>query len=83
MGKKSFALQPGGRTILKLERGHQELLFEIRPETFSKCKVATSYWSFVEIEHLDVAELQDLLLEAWSQIVPKKVSRPVLEAAKG
>lgn len=82
VGKKSFALAPGGRVILKLDRGHQELLFEIRPETFSKCPVATVYWSWVEIEHLDETELAGLVLEAWSQIVPKKVSRPVLEAAR-
>jgi hypothetical protein len=68
--------------VLKLDKGHQELLFEIRPETFSKCRVATSYWSYVELAHLDEAELADLVREAWSQIVPKKVSRPVLEAAR-
>ena len=71
-----------GRAILKLDRGHQELLFEIRPETFSKCPVATVYWSFVELEHLEEDELAALVREAWSQIVPKKVSRPVLEAAR-
>lgn len=80
VGRKSFALAIDGRVILKLERGHQELLFEIRPETFSKCPVATVYWSYVEIDHLDEAELSDLVLEAWTQIVPKKVSRPVLQA---
>lgn len=83
VGKKSFALVPNGRTILKLDRGHQELLFEIRPETFSKCPVATVFWSYVELDHLDEAELADLVLEAWCQVVPKKVSRPVLEAARG
>ena len=82
MGKKSFALHVDGRTIMKLERGHQEFLFEIRPETFSKCKVATTYWSFVELDHIDGEELQSLVLEAWSQIVPKKISRPVIEAIK-
>ncbi len=81
MGKKSFALAIDGRVILKLDKGHQELLFEIRPETFSKCPVATVYWSYVEIAHLDNAELADLVLEAWAQIVPKKVSRPVLSAS--
>ena len=81
MGKKTFALAVDGRVILKLDRGHQELLFEIRPETFSKCPVATVYWSYVEIAHLDETELSNLVLEAWSQIVPKKISRPVLEAA--
>ena len=75
MGKKSFALQSQGRIILKLDRGHQELLFEVRPETFSKCPVATGYWSYVAIEHLDGDELAALVREAWSQIVPNKVSR--------
>ncbi|HEY0437834.1 MAG TPA: MmcQ/YjbR family DNA-binding protein [Phenylobacterium sp.] len=82
VGKKSFALQVRGRAILKLDKGHQELLFEIRPETFQKCPVATGYWSYVELDHLDEAELASLVLEAWTGIVPKKVSRPVLEAVK-
>ena len=82
VGKKTFALHLRGRTVLKLNRGHQELLFEVRPETFQKCPVATGYWSYVELEHLDDAELADLVREAWSSIVPKKISRPVLEAAK-
>lgn len=80
MGKKTFALYQHDRdqAILKLERGHQELLFEIRPETFEKCKVATNYWSYVVLPHLDEAELTALVREAWSLIVPKKVSRPFL-----
>ena len=78
MGKKTFALVLDGRVVLKLDKGHQELLFEIRPETFRKFPVATVYWSWVEIGHLDDAELADLVREAWAQIVPKKVSRPYL-----
>ncbi|MFL5298486.1 MAG: hypothetical protein ACJ798_19075 [Phenylobacterium sp.] len=74
MGKKTFACHFNGRTILKLDRGHQELLFEIRPETFSRCKVGTGYWSYVEIDDLDEPELTALLLEGWSSIVPRKVS---------
>ena len=82
VGKKTFVLFTQGRAIMKLDRGHQELLFEIRPESFEKCKVATVWWSWVDIAHLDEAELADLVLEAWTQIVPKKISRPVVEAAK-
>lgn len=82
MGKKTFALVLDGRVVLKLDRGHQELLFEIRPETFRRFPVATVYWSEVEIAHLEEAELADLVREAWSQIVPKKMSRPVLEAVR-
>jgi hypothetical protein len=29
----------------------------------------------VEIEQLDARELEDLVREAWSQVVPKKVSK--------
>jgi hypothetical protein len=82
VGKKTFALHWRGRTILKLDKEHQAFLFEVRPETFSKCRVGTGYWSFVELDRLEDAELADLVLEAWSSIVPKRVSRPVIEAAK-
>jgi hypothetical protein len=80
VGKKTFALHTGGRAILKLDKPHQELLFEARPETFSMCKVATNYWSYVELGNLDDDELSNLVLEAWCNIVPKKVSRPYLAA---
>lgn len=82
MGKKTFALALDGRVVMKLDRGHQELLFEIRPETFRKFPVATVHWAEVELDHLDDDELEGLVLEAWSQIVPKGVSRAVLDAAK-
>ena len=82
VGTKTFALGWGGRTIMKLDKGHQLLLFEARPETFQKLPMGPSYWSYVELEHPDGDELADLVLEAWSQVVPKKVSRPILEAAK-
>lgn len=78
MGKKSFALSWNDRIVLKLDKAHQELLFEIRPETFQKCKVATVFWSYVALEHLEVDELADLVYEAWACIVPKKISRAVL-----
>jgi hypothetical protein len=83
VGKKTFALHGRGRTVLKLDKEHQEFLFEVRPETFEKCRVGTGYWSYVALDRLDDAELADLVLEAWSSIVPKKVSRPMLDAAKG
>ena len=78
VGKKTFALQWNDRVVLKLDKAHQELLFEVRPETFEKCPVATVYWSYVRIDRLDNEELASLVREAWSTIVPKKVSKPVL-----
>ena len=79
VGKKTFALSWGGRTIMKLDKGHQHFLFEVRPQTFQPCKVGTGgVWSYVVLEDLDEVELADLVLEAWSTIVPKKVSRGYL-----
>ena len=83
VGKKTFALAIDGRVVMKLDRGRQELLFEIRPETFRRFPVATVHWAEVDLDGLDEAELAALVREAWAQIVPKNVSRPVLEAAKG
>lgn len=80
VGKKSFALSWGRRTIMKLDKVHQVFLFEVRPETFEKFPMGPAYWSYVELAHLDDAELGDLVREAWSQVVPKKVSRPYLAA---
>lgn len=83
VGKKSFALQSRGRVIMKLERGHQDLLFEARPSTFQPCRVGTGgVWSYVALEDLETDELAALVREAWSMIVPKKLSRPVLAAAR-
>jgi hypothetical protein len=75
---KTFALTWDGRTILKLDKRHQDLLFEIRPDTFQRCKVGTGYWSFVALDDLATAELAELVREAWGTVVPKKLSQAVL-----
>jgi hypothetical protein len=81
VGSRAFALVWESRAVLKLDKAHQEFLFEVRPDTFTKFRVGTGHWSYVEVAHLDDAELAELVREAWSQVVPKKVSRPVLQAA--
>ncbi|MEO8113754.1 MAG: MmcQ/YjbR family DNA-binding protein [Phenylobacterium sp.] len=78
VGSKAFALSWEGRTVLKLDKHHQHFLLEVRPETFEKFRVGQIYWSYVALDHLDDAELADLVLEAWSTIVPKKVSKAYL-----
>ena len=80
VGKKTFALRANGKIIMKLDREHQEMLFEVRPEVFTPCPVATVKWSYVDIAQLTPPELKALLTEAWTQIVPKKISRPFLAA---
>ena len=71
-------LADGGRTIMKLEPSHQTFLFEVRPDVFEPCKVGTVNWSFVDLHALDAEELQTLVLEAWSTVVPKRISRPLV-----
>jgi hypothetical protein len=83
VGKKSFALRWKGRFILKLDKAHQELLFEVRPQTFQPCRVGTGVWSYVVLGDLDEKELTALVREAWSTIVPKKVSRAALALNPG
>ena len=75
VGKKGFVQQSRGRIIMKLEKHHQELLFEARPEIFTPMIAGALRWSFVDIEALDEGEIGDLVREAWRQVVPKKVSR--------
>ena len=72
---KTFALwwAETGRTILRLTKPHQALLFEVRPEVFQPCKVATVHWAYVDLEQIDEAELEALAPEAWEAIAPKSV----------
>jgi len=72
---KTFALwwAKTGRTIMRLTKPHQELLFEVRPEVFEPCKVATVHWAYVDLEQIEVAEVKALVLEAWEAVSPKSV----------
>jgi hypothetical protein len=72
---KLFAMwwEPDKRAVMKLERGHQTMLFEVRAKIFSPCPVGTGLWSYVEVAKLDRAELKDLVTEAWMQVAPKKM----------
>ena len=75
VGKKSFVHTWKGRVIMKLDGAHQELLFEARPDVFTPYTAGALRWSFVEIGALDAEEVTALVREAWTMVVPKKVSR--------
>ena len=75
VGSKGFVQTWRGRVLMKLEKGHQELLFEVRPDVFSPMVAGRLRWSSVEIEALDTDEAAALVREAWTQVAPKKVSR--------
>jgi hypothetical protein len=82
VGKKGFVQTSNDRVLMKLEKNHQELLFEARPDVFSPMVAGALRWSWVEIEALDAEDVGELVREAWRQIVPKKVSRAYDDAAR-
>ncbi len=82
IGTKSFALcsGKGNRWIFKLPHHQEMMLFDTRPETFAPMRAGKLLWCFVEVEHLDNAELHDLLEAAWRMIAPKKLQKAYDEA---
>ena len=80
VGRKGFVHAWRGGIFMKLDKYRQEILFEARPEVFRPMVVGAMRWSWVKIETLDAAEMAELVCEAWTQIVPKKVSRAFVAA---
>lgn len=80
---KMFALwsEENRTTIMKLDRAHQDMLFEVSREIFTPCPVGTGMWSYVDISKLKSAELKSLVTEAWSQVVPKKMRGAISTSA--
>ncbi|MFN3583545.1 MmcQ/YjbR family DNA-binding protein [Phenylobacterium sp.] len=78
VGTRGFVQTARGRVIMKLDRAHQELLFEARPEVFTPFVAGALRWACVDLAALDARETADLVVEAWTMVVPKKTSRPWL-----
>jgi hypothetical protein len=80
---KMFAVwwAPDKTTIMKLDREHQLMLFEVRPDVFAPCRVGTGTWSYVDVGKLTRAELKALVREAWSQVAPKTLRDATSSAA--
>ena len=79
VGTKTFALfwEKDARWIFKLPHHRQEILFEVRPETFTPMKAGRLVWSYVRVEDLDGKELKDLLTAAWSTVVKRSIAKQV------
>lgn len=84
VGKKTFVCYWGReeRWIFKLPHAKQELLFEVRPEVFQPFRAGAMLWSYVDIDALGAREVRELVTEAWTTIVPKKISKPYLAGQK-
>ena len=80
VGPKTLVCGVAGEVVMKLSSAHQELLFEARPEVFRPFVTGAMRWAFVDIAALDLDEARELVCEAWTQIVPKKVSRAYFDA---
>lgn len=80
VGTRTFVLYgfPSERWIFKLPKPRQELLFEARPDVFQPYRAGGIRWSYVDIAKLTRAEVADYVTDAWTTIVPKKVSRAYL-----
>ena len=62
----------------------RQALVETEPEKFLLPKPADLRfnWGVVRLAALDEAELRDLVVDAWSLVVPRSVSAPYAEAAR-
>jgi len=76
VGTKTFVLYgfPSQRWLFKLPKPRQELLFEARPDVFQPYRAGAMRWSYVDIEPLTHAEIDSLVTDCWTTIVPKKVA---------
>jgi hypothetical protein len=72
---KKFALWwvAGGRVIMKLDREHQNFLFNLRPEAFERCQVGTGIWSYVDLSKLAHREIRSLTHDAFGTVAPRRV----------
>ena len=82
VGKKTFVLYgfPSARWLFKLPKPRQELLFEARPDVFQPYRAGAMLWSYVDVDALEVDEVNSLVTDAWTTIVPKKVAKEHLSS---
>ena len=79
VAKKIFAScsPEKNRATLKLDRGQQMILFEVRPETFSPAVWGALVWTYVELDRIEDDELAELVKLAWRQVAPKALLKAI------
>ena len=84
VGKKTFVLYgfPSARWLFKLPKPRQELLFEARPDVFQPYRAGAMLWSYVDVAALEPDEVESLVIDAWTEVAPKKVVRTHLQQGR-
>ncbi len=84
IGGKIFAqmaqAQTANNAILKLPRARQDILFEVRPETFTPAVWGRLVWCTVNLDQIEADELADLVRSAWLEVAPKRLLRSPMRA---
>lgn len=70
-----LAVADGSRAILKLPKGRQDLLFEVRPEAFAPAVWGRSVSCYVELAQVAPDELAELVEASWRNVAPKALVR--------
>ncbi len=63
------------RATLKLDPDHQEMLFDVRPEAFSRCVWGKIVRTYVQLDQVENDELEGLVRRSWEQVAPKALSK--------
>ncbi len=75
VAKKLFVTcdEQKNRATLKLDRGHQTMLFEVRPEAFSPAIWGKLVWTYVELDQVTPTDLEGLVTRAWRLVAPTRL----------
>ena len=69
------------RATLKLDRDHQTMLFDVRPEAFTPAVWGKLVWTYVALDEVDTADLEGLVTRAWRLVAPKALVKSLDEKA--
>ena len=62
-----------GVAILKLPKPRQELLMEVRPQTFVRAMWGRTVYCEVVLDQIDPDELGELVEASWREVAPKRL----------
>ena len=76
MNNKIFAqiaVRDGAKAILKLPEARRDLLFEVRPETFTRGAWGKMVVFYVALDAIEPDELAELVHASWAEVAPKRL----------